>query len=56
MEIEKINRELQVDIRLSIMNFVRFAEWMKGYIKRLEDQGILKKGEIAKSKPTDYTV
>jgi hypothetical protein len=29
---------------------------MNRHIKRLEDQGILKKSELAKSKPTDYTV
>jgi hypothetical protein len=56
MEIDKINRERQIDIRMSVMDFVNLAAWMNRHIKRLEDQGILKKGALAKSKPTDYTV
>lgn len=57
MEVEKINRELQVDIRLSVMDFVRLATWMNTHVKRLEDQGMLKKGKHDKSsRPTDYSV
>ncbi|MCW4053454.1 MAG: hypothetical protein NWE84_00845 [Candidatus Bathyarchaeota archaeon] len=56
MEVDKINRERQIDIRMSVMDFVNLAAWMNKHVKRLESQGILKKGEIAKSKPTNYTV
>lgn len=56
MEVDKVNRERQIDIRMSVMDFVNLAGWMNGHIKRLEDQGILKKGELAKSRPADYSV
>jgi hypothetical protein len=56
MEVDKVNRERQIDIRMSVMDFVNLAGWMNANIKRLEDQGILKKSELAKSKPADYSV
>jgi hypothetical protein len=56
MEVDKVNRERQIDIRMSVMDFVNLAGWMNSHIKRLEEQGILKKEEVAKSKSTDYSV
>jgi len=56
MEVEKINRESQIDLRMSIMDFVGLAQWMNTHIKRLEEQGILKKEDLAKPKQTDYSV
>src|SRR3989337_36623 len=41
MEVDRINRERQIDIRMSVMDFVRLAGWMNSHIKRLEEQGIL---------------
>jgi len=57
MEVDRVNRERQIDVRLSVMDFVTLAGWMNNHIKRLEDQGYLKKEDIAKSKPkaTDYS-
>ena len=56
MEVEKINRERQIDIRMSVMDFVRLATWMNSHIKRLEEQGILKKEDLMHPKQTDYSV
>jgi len=56
MEIERINRQCQIDVRMSVMDFVNLAAWMNDHIKRLEDQGILKKEDLIRSKQTDYSV
>jgi hypothetical protein len=56
MEVEKVNRERQIDIRMSVMGFVNLAGWMNSHIKRLEDQGILKKEDLTHPKQTDYSV
>jgi hypothetical protein len=56
MEVEKINRERQIDIRMSALDFVRLAQWMNSHVKRLEDKGILKKEDLTSSKQTDYSV
>jgi hypothetical protein len=56
MEIEKINRECQIDIRMSAIDFVALAGWMNAHIKRLEDRGILKKKDLAHDGQTDYSV
>ena len=56
MEVEKINRERQIDIRMSPMAFVNLAAWMNTHIKRLEEKGILRKKDLKSSKQTDYTV
>jgi hypothetical protein len=58
MEVNRVNRERQIDVRLSVVNFVALAGLMNDHIKRLEEQGYLKKEDIAKSKPkeTDYSV
>jgi hypothetical protein len=55
MELERINRERQVDIRLSPMDFVNLAAWMNAHIKRLEEKGIIKKADL-KPKQADYSV
>ncbi|MEX2737637.1 MAG: hypothetical protein Q6356_001020 [Candidatus Wukongarchaeota archaeon] len=56
MEVEKINRERQIDIRMSPIGFVNLATWMNSHIKRLEDAGILKKTDLKRSKQADYSV
>jgi hypothetical protein len=42
MKLEKINRELVIDIRMSSAQFKSIAEWMISHIKELEEA--LKKG------------
>ena len=42
METDKITRELQVEVRMSSIEFVSIANWMQGHIKKLEKKGILK--------------
>jgi hypothetical protein len=56
MELNKVNRECEVDIRMSPADFVNLATWMNGHIKRVEDAGLLKKADLTRSKKTDYSV
>jgi hypothetical protein len=53
METDIINREIQVDIRMTTMQFISFFNWMKTQIKNLEDKGILKKAEKPPQKKAD---
>jgi len=53
METNKVNREIQFEIRLSPLDFVGIADWMALNVKRLEESGTLKKEDIAKSKQAD---
>ena len=50
MELDKINREMQVEIRLPVSGFIELAQWMNKHIERLEKQGILKRGDVAPPK------
>jgi hypothetical protein len=54
VETEKINREIQVEIRVSTMTFISIAQWMDAHIKDLEAKGILKKEEKSQSKQNMY--
>lgn len=57
MEPERINRELQIDIRMSIHDFVGIADWMNKHIKQLEEKGIIKKSDMQSQKKTNsYSV
>jgi len=56
MEIGMIRRESQIDIRMSPMDFVNLAGWMNSHIKRLVDQGILKKEDVNRSKQSDLSI
>ena len=57
METDIINREQQVDIRMTTMQFIAVANWMNTHIKNLEDKGILKKAEQPQpKKPDEYRV
>ena len=56
MTLDHIKREMQVDVRMSIMDFVQMANWMNSHIKRLEEAGILRKGEEHPAKKLDYGV
>jgi hypothetical protein len=57
LEPEKINRELQIDVRMSIHDFIGIAEWMNRHIKLLEEKGVIKKADIKSQKKTSaYSV
>lgn len=56
MEVEKIMRERQIELRLSPMDFINLANWMNNHIKRLEEQGLIKKDDIAKSKQSNMSI
>ena len=57
METEKVNRELQVEIRLSVMDFKRLGDWMNRHVKRIEEaQKNLKKESTTKSRARDSCV
>lgn len=42
MEVDKVTREFQVEVRMSSLKFMSIANWMQGHIKELEKKGILK--------------
>lgn len=54
MEMDKVNREFQFEVRMSPIDFIAFANWMAQNIKRLEAAGAIKKEDVAKSKQPDY--
>jgi hypothetical protein len=56
MEAKKISRELQVEIRLSPMDFKRLANWMNSHIKRVETEDNLKEKNVAKSKLRNHSI
>jgi hypothetical protein len=56
MEIDKIRRESQIEIRMAPMDFITLAGWMNGHIKRLEDLGLLKKEDLTRSKQQNFPV
>jgi len=56
MELDKITRELEVEIRMSPVNFVAMCDWMKTHIDRLEKAGILEKGKKPKKDVGTYRV
>jgi hypothetical protein len=56
MEIDKITRELQIEVRMTSMQFVSIADWMARHIKNLEEQGILRKEEKPSKETEAYRV
>jgi len=42
MEVEKINRQYQVEIRMTSATFIRVSNWMARHVKELEKKGIVK--------------
>jgi hypothetical protein len=57
MELDSIKREMQVEIRMNVQEFIALADWMNAHIKRLKDQGILKNESInPEKKKLDYGV
>jgi len=45
MELDKINREFQVEVRMSAMTFMQIFQYMDANLKELEKKGILKRGK-----------
>jgi hypothetical protein len=56
MAVDKIQRESQVEIRLSTMGFIELANWMNNHIKKLEEMGIIKKEDIARTKQSNMPI
>lgn len=56
MTLNRIEREMQVEIRMSLIEFVQLAQWMNNHIKRLEEAGVLGKAETHPTKQLDYNV
>jgi hypothetical protein len=48
MELDKIQRERQIELRMAPLDFINLANWMATHIKRLEDLGMLKKEDMTK--------
>jgi len=42
MELEKITREFQIEVRMTSAEYVKMANWMMAHIKELEKKGIMK--------------
>jgi len=51
MELDKVNREIQVEVRMSSAAWMNMAAWMERHIKRLEDLGIIKREKKRKKPP-----
>ena len=47
MATEYLERELQVEVKMSPGHFISIYQWMKGHIERMEKQGVIQK-EIKK--------
>lgn len=56
MELGKVQRERQIDLRFSPMDFINLANWMNSHIKRLEDSGLIKKEDIARTKQSNMPI
>ena len=53
MEMDRITRELQFEVRMTVPQFVSIAGWMQAHIKELEKKGILKKVKKKTEKATE---
>jgi len=42
MDLDKITREFQIEVRMTSTEFIKIANWMAGHIKELEKRGIVK--------------
>ena len=57
MELDAIKREMQIEIRMNVQEFISLSNWMNGHIKRLQDLGVLKTENIGPDKKKlDYGV
>ena len=56
MEVDKISRQLQVEIRMSSAQFLNTANWMQRSIKELQKKGILKVGKKPRKGAETYRV
>jgi len=56
MEPERVNRELQIDVRMSLDDFMGLANWMNQHIKNLEEKGLIKKPEQKTQDESKYSV
>jgi len=51
MDLDKITREMQVEVRMSPVNWMSMAAWMEQHIERLEKAGVLKREKKKPLKP-----
>ena len=56
MEAEKINREIQVEVRMTSAQFMSVAAWMEAHIKELEKKGIVKREKKPEKAKETYRV
>ena len=56
MEIDKIDREFQVEVRMSIVTFMKIAGQIEAHIKQLEKKGIVTREKKKRKKETTYRV
>ncbi|MCW4024715.1 MAG: hypothetical protein NWF01_06730 [Candidatus Bathyarchaeota archaeon] len=56
MEVDKVCRERQIELRLSPHDFINLAEWMNQHIKRLEQLGVLKREDLEKAKQSNMPI
>lgn len=56
IELDKLTREFQFEVRMSPMIFMSMCNWMQQHINRLEKKGILKKGKKPKKAEDTYRV
>lgn len=56
MELDRITREFQVEIRVSPISFTSIADWMSKHIKELQKKGILKVEKKPRKGAQSYSV
>jgi len=48
MEVGEFERELQIEIRMSLPQWITMADWMQRHVSELKKKGILETSEIEK--------
>jgi len=56
IEVDFINREFQVEVRMSTIVFLQIAQQMEHHIKQLEKKGILKREKKPRKAPEPYRI
>jgi hypothetical protein len=56
LEVDKVQMECQIDLRMSPLSFISLANWMNSNVKRMEELGLLKKEDIERSKQLNIPI
>ena len=56
MELDKIIREFQIEVRMTSAEYVKMANWMMAHIKELEKKGIIKVEKKPQKRAEAYRV